>query len=255
MKLARPAPVRAGEWLSQYRNLVFPAATVVLLAVFPAVPVESSETLDVALHLLGFALVAVGAVLRALATGLVPRSVPEGRDGDACRRRPSFHADPFRRGLRAHCRNPLMLGNLVIVTGLLINHANPWTGFLLGGFFLFAGGAIVLAEEHRLLKRYGRTYLAYCLAVPRWSFRLDGWRETLAGNRLDWRRILFEEYAFTALWTVVMLSDLAEDIILEDGFDSGSTSLAVIASAAGVAGLTALAVACLKRCSRFQNPA
>ena len=68
-------------------------------------------------------------------------------------------------GVFAHCRNPMYLGNLLVVLGLLGTAGNP-VGLCAGGaFFLLAYGAIVAAEETYLLGRFGDEYRAYCAFV------------------------------------------------------------------------------------------
>lgn len=237
MTRAEPFLAKAGASLMRRRNLVFPVVTIGLLFLFPAVPVESSEALDIALHILGFALTAMGAALRAVTIGLVDGADHGGRARGVL---------PHRGSLFGHSRNPLYLGNLLIVAGLLVNHNNEWAYFLLGGFFIFAYAAIVTAEERLQFGRFGRDYFRYCLAVPRWGFRLGGLRETLRRSSFDWRRVVLAEYGLVALWTVMMLSDLAQDVVLEDGIEAGARVLAVLACTMALTVAGALRVRTLK---------
>ena len=166
-----------------------------------------------------------------------------------------IHADAFHdHGLFAHCRNPLYLGNLLIIFGLLTNHQDPWAFFLAGGFFLFAYAAMVTAEENHLLRQSGRDYVGYCLRVPRWFPRLDGLRYTFASTRFEWRRVLVVEYATVALWTTLVLADLAEDAVLEDGFFGSLGELSAAAAGILLAGGMALRIRHLKRSGRLELP-
>jgi protein-S-isoprenylcysteine O-methyltransferase Ste14 len=65
-------------------------------------------------------------------------------------------------GIFAHCRNPLYLGNILIITGLGIV-AHSFLFALIGiPLFIFLYLAIIRAEEHFLASKFGQEYIEYC---------------------------------------------------------------------------------------------
>ena len=71
-------------------------------------------------------------------------------------------------GPYAWTRNPVYVGNLLVVAGFCAMCELPWAMPL-----VLAWGALVYAgairfEENRLAKRYGEAYAAYSRHVPRW---------------------------------------------------------------------------------------
>src|SRR5581483_667841 len=91
-----------------------------------------------------------------------------------------IHADQLvTEGLFAHARNPLYVGNLLILAGLFIIHNHPAVYMLGGLYFVSAYIAIVAAEERFLSDKFGGAYDDYCRRVPRWLPDLRGLRDTL----------------------------------------------------------------------------
>ena len=105
-------------------------------------------------------------------------------------------------GLFAHCRNPLYLGNLLILTGLFVIFNNPWVYLAGGGFFVFSYAAIVHAEEYFLLHKFGNEYQEYCARVNRWTFRISGLRATLQSMEFNWVRVVYKDYTTMFTWIV-----------------------------------------------------
>jgi protein-S-isoprenylcysteine O-methyltransferase Ste14 len=96
------------------------------------------------------------------------------------------------------CRNPMLVANLLfgISFALFLASATFAIGFVVGaiGCFLLA----VAAEEHELVRRFGREYRDYCTDVPRFWLRMSHFRspETLIARRAE----LIPELRLTALW-------------------------------------------------------
>lgn len=75
---------------------------------------------------------------------------------------------PFR-----FCRNPIYLGNAAVVVGTVAATSPPWSWVLLAAAWCaIVFPAVVLVEEHRLQRVYGRAYRRYRLATPAWWPRL-----------------------------------------------------------------------------------
>jgi len=200
-----PAPawlVACGNFFFRYRNAVFPLVLFVLFAGFrPLYPTGSAYRAHwVATFAL--ALTLIGQALRVAVIGYayVRRGGKHGR---------VYAATLVTDGLFAHSRNPLYLGNVLILTGLFMLHNNPWVYLFGFAFFLFAYGALVAAEEAYLRARFGAEYERYCQRVNRWFPDLRGLRRSLAGMRFDWRRVLVKDYGSAYAWLLTVLVLLA----------------------------------------------
>jgi protein-S-isoprenylcysteine O-methyltransferase Ste14 len=185
--------VRSGRILFRYRNTLFP---LVLLALFlgfrPRYPF-GDEGLDGWVDVLGFLVALTGQALRVSVIGYV-YILRGGRNHQV------YAEDLVTGGVFAHARNPLYLGNILILIGLFLIHGNPWVLALGSTFFLAAYGAIVAAEEEYLSARFDDRYATYVRQVPRWLPRLRGISESVAGMRFNWRRVVAKEYGSTFIW-------------------------------------------------------
>jgi protein-S-isoprenylcysteine O-methyltransferase Ste14 len=189
----RSAPrlwLATGRFLFRYRDAVFPAVFLALVVTTQARWPFQNRAAEILTNALGIAVALAGQTLRALVIGLAYIR----RGG----RNRQVHADDLvREGIFSHSRNPLYLGNLLGLIGLLIVHNSP-AGYLVGlPVYLLAYWSIVCAEEEYLARRFGEGYVRYCREVPRFVLRLRGLRATLTGMRFDWLRLLRKEYGTT----------------------------------------------------------
>jgi protein-S-isoprenylcysteine O-methyltransferase Ste14 len=197
---AHPWWLAAGRFLFRWRDALFPLVFLALVGSTRARWPLGSRAHEILTNAVGIAIALAGQTWRALVIGLAyirrgGRNRQVSADELVCD------------GIFAHSRNPLYLGNLLGLIGLLVVHNSP-AGYLIGlPFYLLAYLAIVGAEEEYLARRFGEEYQRYCRKVPRFLPRLDGWRATLAGMRFDWLRLLRKEYGttFSGLTTVLGL--------------------------------------------------
>jgi len=191
--------VRIGNFLFHYRNGLFPLVFILLfLNQRKALP---DQTLAVAL---GFAIAVAGQVLRAITIGLayIKRG---GKD------RQVYADDLVTDGVFAHCRNPLYVGNLLVVLGLGFI-SNSWLFLVIGmPFFIFAYIAIVAAEENFLRTKFGTTFDEYCRRVGRFTLNLAGFGKTWQGMEFKWRRLIVKEYGSTYAWLVTACALVIQD--------------------------------------------
>lgn len=198
--------VRLGNLLFHYRNGLFPVVLLALLLGFRPVYPGGSERLDNVLDGIGIAVALAGQLLRAAVIGYA-YIIRGGRN-----RR--VHAEGLvTEGFFAHSRNPLYVGNLLVLLGLFLIHNNPWVYALGIPFFLISYALIVAAEEAYLRGKFGSVYEAYALAVPRWLPRLRGLSASLSGMRFNWRRVVLKEYTSTYTWSAGAVLLLAADTL------------------------------------------
>jgi protein-S-isoprenylcysteine O-methyltransferase Ste14 len=176
-----------GNFFFRYRNGLFPLVFVLALMAGRPRHAFGRPELDTLLDLAGALVALLGESLRVLTIGY-EYIIRGGKD------RRVYAAKLVQGGVFAHCRNPLYLGNLLIVAGLaLIIHSHAFYLIFIP-FMLLAYTAIVAAEEAYLRARFGTEYEQYCRRVNRWWPRWNGYRRSLRGMRFNWRRVLVKEY-------------------------------------------------------------
>ncbi len=184
---------KLGSFVFKYRNLIFPVFFILL--VFGTMPVLSDKQLEKWRYAAGIAAALAGQIIRALTIGLA-YIIRGGRD------RKVYAETLVKDGIFAHCRNPLYLGNILIVTGLGII-ANSVLFYLIGiPLFIFLYMAIIRAEENYLAAKFGEEYIEYCRNVNRLIPNLSGIRKTLKGMSFNWRRLIVKEYGTTYTWII-----------------------------------------------------
>lgn len=182
--------VRIGNFLFHWRNFLFP---VPFLLVF--LPGEAIYTEPVCAALVGGAIALLGQLVRAGTIGF-KYIIRGGKD------RRVYAEDLVTEGIYAHTRNPMYVGNVLILSGVGFA-VNTWTCWLLAtalGIFVYV--AIIAAEENFLRGKFGPGFDAYCRDVPRWLPRLKGLGATLSSGTFKWRRVIVKEYGTPFGWVV-----------------------------------------------------
>jgi protein-S-isoprenylcysteine O-methyltransferase Ste14 len=144
--------------------------------------------------MLGPLVALAGQALRFYVLGLVP----EGTSGQGS----VIEASTLNtRGPYAFVRNPLYLGNLFIVLGLLVVAHDPWVALVALAFFFGEYFFIIRAEEAYLRSRFREQFDAWCQQVRRWVPRLTPAAQgTLRAGGFDWKRALKKEHNPLMAW-------------------------------------------------------
>jgi protein-S-isoprenylcysteine O-methyltransferase Ste14 len=180
--------VKIGNFFFRYRNALFPLAYILLFCKSP--PVLGSYRVAVSV---GFMIALVGQVLRALTIGL--DYIVRGGRG-----RQVYASRLVQGGIFAHCRNPLYIGNFLILLGVgVASNSVLFLGAAMP-FFAFAYWAIIAAEENFLRSKFGSEFDRYCARVNRFMPQFSGLGQTLAGSCFNWRRLISAEYGATYIW-------------------------------------------------------
>jgi len=185
--------IRIGNFFFHYRNALFPLAYLLLFLNGPRI------IADYRLAVAGGLIVALaGQALRAVTIGL--EYIIRGG-----RKRQIYAEKLVQGGIFTHCRNPLYVGNFLVILGLGI--ASNSRLFLAVGipFFLFAYWAIIAAEENFLRNKFGDEFAAYCARVNRLVPNFSGLGSTLQGMRFNWRRLISAEYGSTYAWLAAII--------------------------------------------------
>lgn len=230
-----------GNFFFHTRNVLFPVLIATLLFFFPPTAIGTVPG-DYFLAL-GLIMVTVGQVLRILTIGLA-YIVRGGRN------RRIYAENLVTDGIFAHCRNPLYVGNVLIVIGFMFISGNT-TGIIVGSLgFMAIYRLIVFSEERFLTEKFGQAYLDFCADVPRWLPRLKGLRETISNYDFDWPAVAVKEYGtlFTSL--MISLGLISWKLKLADSLDQNK--IPVIAATILIVAVYAI-VRFLKKTERLKS--
>lgn len=103
-------------------------------------------------------------------------------------------------GIFAHCRNPLYVGNILMLAGVGILSNSLLYVIIMMPFFIFIYQAIVRAEEHFLANKFGEQFKIYCAAVNRWFPNFRGINKTFHSMHFKWKRYISKEHTTTFIW-------------------------------------------------------
>lgn len=180
--------VRIGNFFFHYRNFLFP---VFYLALFlPSPPIFEHYITAI---LLGGIIALTGQSIRWTTIGL-EYIIRGGKN------RQVYAEQLVTDGIFAHCRNPMYVGNVLMLigTGVL---ANSLYFLLIGGpFFIFVYQAIIMAEENFLHNKFGAAFEAYKASTGRWIPRFKGLGTTLNSMAFQWKRVILKEYNTSYIW-------------------------------------------------------
>ena len=208
--------IAIGQFFFRFRNAIFPIA--MLVAVLFAHPHHSfgSQAADWVTDVLGIAIILAGQALRVVTIGYeyIRRG---GRDGRV------FANELVQGGVFGHSRNPLYLGNILMVAGFLVVIGTDWLIAIGLPLVIFVYRAIVAAEEDYLSRQFGEAYAAYCRRVNRWLPDPRGFSQSIAGMPFDWQRVVTKEYgtffaALAALLIIQVWTRLGEDGLSRGGW-------------------------------------
>lgn len=141
----------------------------------------------------GFLIAMCGQILRMATIGLV-YIIRGGKN------RQIYAEGLVTEGLFSHCRNPLYVGNILILSGLGIMSNSILFILIMIPIFIFFYQAIVLAEENFLRGKFGPSYDKYATSTNRWIPDLKGLKTTLSSMTFNWRRVVIKEYTTTYIW-------------------------------------------------------
>ncbi|MDD1744463.1 MAG: isoprenylcysteine carboxylmethyltransferase family protein [Candidatus Methanoperedens sp.] len=210
---------KLGNIIFKYRNVIFPIFFALLL--FRTMPAFDWEHFEKWGYPIGLAVALTGQTIRALTIGLV-YIIRGGR------KRKVYAETLVKTGMFAHCRNPLYLGNILIVTGLGI-FANSILFYYIGiPLFIFMYMAIIVAEENYLTGKFGEEYIEYCRNVNRFMPNLSGIRETIGSMTFHWRRLIVKEYGTTYMWIICMILLILKNQYLRYGHEVNKTVILIL---------------------------
>ncbi|WP_234737006.1 methyltransferase family protein [Tellurirhabdus bombi] len=214
-----------GNFFFKYRNVLF---IFLYLALFiPSPPLFSAANFGPTYYIwpiaLGLLITVTGQLVRGATIGLA-YIVRGGRDK-------KVYADHLvTEGIFNHCRNPLYVGNILMLAGVgVLANSLLYVGVFIP-LFLFIYQAIVLAEENFLRGKFGPSFDAYCQRVHRWFPSLSGLGNTFSGMHFNWRRWILKEYNTQFVWLtgITLIILLKYDEVTSNDPAVRNTALAII---------------------------
>ena len=183
---SNPHFIAYGDVLFKRRNAIFPIFLVCLFVAF-------TPNLNPVLPLIGLVVTVSGQLLRMAVIGFA--YIKRGGLNKKV-----YAESLVTTGFFAACRNPLYVGNVLILGGLLLMHGNPKVLVIGGVFFLTAYYAIIATEENFLRKKFAGDYIDYCNRVPRWWIQFQRLPAALRGMAFDWRKVVYKDYPTFFSW-------------------------------------------------------
>ncbi|MEJ7586060.1 MAG: methyltransferase [Ferruginibacter sp.] len=196
--------IAIGSFFFKYRNFIF---LFFYLALFiPSWPLFRENNAGTAYYrwpiIIGLFITFSGQLTRAVSIGLA-YIIRGGKDGKV------YAEQLVTEGMFNHCRNPLYVGNILMLVGVGILSNSLFYVAVMLPVFMFIYQAIVLAEENFLRNKFGAQYNEYCRVVNRWLINPAGLTKTFAETTFNWRRYILKEYNTIYIWlsgiTLVLL--------------------------------------------------
>lgn len=187
--------IAIGNFFFKYRNWLF---IVLYLALFiPSPPLFNEETFGSQFYMwpiaIGLLVTLTGQAIRGATIGLA-YIVRGGSQGKV------YAEDLVTTGIFNHCRNPLYVGNILMLLGVGILANSLLYVFIVMPLFILIYQAIVLAEENYLRNKFGEQFNEYCRRVNRWIPSLKGLATTFRSMTFKWKRWLIKEYNTQYIW-------------------------------------------------------
>ena len=137
-------------------------------------------------------------------------------------------------GIFSHCRNPLYVGNILMLLGVGILANSMIYVAIIMPLFLFIYQAIVLAEEHFLRGKFGADFDAYCAKVNRWIPSLKGIGATFSSMEFNWKRWVLKEYTTQFIWLAGIVLLIIRLHKIEDVVNNSIYAVIVLAIGYGI---------------------
>jgi protein-S-isoprenylcysteine O-methyltransferase Ste14 len=121
-------------------------------------------------------------------------------------------------GMYSIVRNPLYLGNFLMVLGVVMFYRVWWLPVIYTLLFALYYERIIFAEEMFLRRRFGAPYVEWASKTPAFLPRFRQW--ITPASRFDWKKLLRREYhGLMALVASMFALEITGDLYAGHGFD------------------------------------
>jgi protein-S-isoprenylcysteine O-methyltransferase Ste14 len=187
--------IRIGNFFFRYRNFVF---IFLYLALFiPSPDLFTARVFGEEYYYIpiiaGLLITVSGQLIRGITIGLA-YIIRGGKDKKV------YAEELVTEGMFNHMRNPLYVGNILMLVGVgILSNSLLYVAIFIP-LFLFIYQAIVLAEENFLRNKFGESFNRYCRTVNRWVPDFRGMGKTLSSMEFKWKRWILKEYNTQYVW-------------------------------------------------------
>jgi protein-S-isoprenylcysteine O-methyltransferase Ste14 len=120
-------------------------------------------------------------------------------------------------GMYSIVRNPLYLGNFLMVLGVVIFLRVWWIPFIYVLLFALYYERIIFAEEMFLRRKFGKEYVEWAAKTPVFLPRLGLWKAP--ASPFSWRKVLRREYhGMIAVVVSMFVLEVVSDVYSGHGF-------------------------------------
>ena len=212
--------VAIGNFFFKYRNWIF---IIFYAALFiPSPPLFSPSRFGSSYYIwpitIGLVVTCLGQLIRGLTIGLA-YIVRGGKEGKP------YAEGLVTEGIFNHCRNPLYVGNILMLLGVGILANSLIYVAIVIPVFLFIYQSIVLAEENFLRGKFGAGFDVYCKKVNRWLPNLKGIATTFRSMEFNWKRWILKEHTTQFIWLVGIALILLLNYPHLTGYDESNRNL------------------------------
>jgi protein-S-isoprenylcysteine O-methyltransferase Ste14 len=174
--------VKLGNWLFHFRNFLFPLFYIALF--IPSPPVfENTCTASVT----GLILIFAGITVRCITIGLV--YIVRGGNN-----REIYAEGLVTGGIYTICRNPMYLGNLLLLSGFGFFADSLIFILIFFPLFVFFYIAIIKAEEAFLINKFGKDFEDYRKNTNSIFPDLRNIGQAFKGHTFKWKKVLSKEH-------------------------------------------------------------
>ena len=187
--------IRLGNFFFRYRNTLFIFLYILLFIPSPRIfgPATFGSSYWLWPVIIGLIITISGQLIRGATIGLA-YIIRGGKNKQIAA------DDLVTEGIFRHCRNPLYVGNILMLLGVgILSNSLLYVGIIIP-IFIFIYQCIVLAEEDFLRKKFGYSFTVYSQKVNRWLPSLSGLHDTFRSMKFNWRRWLLKEYNTQFVW-------------------------------------------------------
>ena len=189
--------IKIGNFFFKYRNFLFLFLYLLLFIPSPRLfsPELFGESYWIWAIVVGLLITITGQLIRGATIGLA-YIVRGGKEGKV------YAEDLVTTGIFNHCRNPLYVGNVLMLLGVGVLANSLIYVFVIMPLFMFIYQTIVLAEENYLRGRFGASFDSYCKRVNRWIPNFSHISDTFSSMEFKWKRWILKEYNTQLVWLV-----------------------------------------------------
>ncbi|PZP55306.1 MAG: lipid A phosphate methyltransferase [Micavibrio aeruginosavorus] len=150
----------------------------------------------------------IGLAIRCFTVGFIPGST-SGRNTTEQR---ADHLNTS--GMYSVVRNPLYLGNFIIILGVMLSIKVWWLVLIFSLVFFIYMEKIILAEENFLHEKFGERYDTWRAKTPVIVPRFSQW--SAPEMTFSWKTVLKREYpALLAIGTAFFINEVITDLFIE----------------------------------------